>query len=195
MESESIWTPDRRHIKRKASASPLNQVSYSEVVQSTIKKVPQIPKQINVNSTKVFKYFNNVLYCWLSIHSTIKLPAFVLLILLTVPIRFDNNFCTLIWFCWPSFSVLHETIHIYLNTLVEFTFICFLTTARYIYIFILYYFVFFVCVYPVYICVYLFLWIDIKMSKPNEGFDQFLVILLLFTNFLCLIITYCEILE
>jgi hypothetical protein len=46
----------RRHKKRKASASPLNQVSYSEVVQSTIKKVPQIPKQINVNSTKVFKY-------------------------------------------------------------------------------------------------------------------------------------------
>jgi hypothetical protein len=56
MESESLWTPARRHKKRKASASPLNQVSYSEVVQSTIKKVPQIPKQINVNSTKVFKY-------------------------------------------------------------------------------------------------------------------------------------------
>jgi hypothetical protein len=56
MESESIWTPARRHKKRKASASPLNQVSYSEVVQSTIKKVPQKPKQINVNSTKVFKY-------------------------------------------------------------------------------------------------------------------------------------------
>ena len=56
MESESIWTPARRHKKRKASASPLNQVSYSEVVQSTIKKVPQIPKQRNVNSTKVFKY-------------------------------------------------------------------------------------------------------------------------------------------
>jgi hypothetical protein len=35
--------------------------------------------------------FNNVLYCWLSIYSIIKLPAFVLLILLTVPIRFDNN--------------------------------------------------------------------------------------------------------
>ena len=56
MEPESIWTPARRHKKRKASASPLNQVSYSEVVQSTIKKVPQIPKQRNVNSTKVFKY-------------------------------------------------------------------------------------------------------------------------------------------
>ena len=40
--------------KRKASASPLNQVSYSEVVQSTIKKVPQISKQRNVNSTKVY---------------------------------------------------------------------------------------------------------------------------------------------
>jgi hypothetical protein len=40
MESESIWTPARRHKKRKASDSPLNQVSYSEVVQSTIKKVP-----------------------------------------------------------------------------------------------------------------------------------------------------------
>ena len=53
MESESIWTPARRHKKRKASASPLNQASYSEAVQSTIKKVPQIPKQINVNSTKV----------------------------------------------------------------------------------------------------------------------------------------------
>jgi hypothetical protein len=56
MESESIWTPARRHKKRKASASPLNQASYSEAVQSTIKKVPQIPKQINVNSTKVSKY-------------------------------------------------------------------------------------------------------------------------------------------
>ena len=42
--------------KRKASASPLNHVSYSEVVQSTIKKVPQISKQRNVNSTKVIKY-------------------------------------------------------------------------------------------------------------------------------------------
>ena len=56
MESDSIWTPARRHKKRKASASPLNQASYSEAVQSTIKKVPQIPKQINVNSTKVSKY-------------------------------------------------------------------------------------------------------------------------------------------
>lgn len=56
MESESIWTPARRHNIRKASGSPLNQVSYSEVVQSTIKKVPQISKQRNVNSTKVFKY-------------------------------------------------------------------------------------------------------------------------------------------
>jgi hypothetical protein len=36
MESESIWTPARPHKKRKASASPLNQVSYSEVVQSKI---------------------------------------------------------------------------------------------------------------------------------------------------------------
>ena len=52
MESESIWTPARRHKKRKASASPLNQVSYSEVVQSTIKKVPQIPKQRNVTQPK-----------------------------------------------------------------------------------------------------------------------------------------------
>ena len=42
LESENLWTPARRHKKRKASASPL--------------KVPQIPKQINVNSTKVFKY-------------------------------------------------------------------------------------------------------------------------------------------
>jgi hypothetical protein len=32
MESESIWTPARRHKKRKASASPLNQASYSEAV-------------------------------------------------------------------------------------------------------------------------------------------------------------------
>jgi hypothetical protein len=45
MESESIWTPARRHIKRKASGSPLNQVSYSEVVQSTIKKVPKYPNK------------------------------------------------------------------------------------------------------------------------------------------------------
>jgi hypothetical protein len=28
MESESIWTPARRHKKRKASASPLNQLSF-----------------------------------------------------------------------------------------------------------------------------------------------------------------------
>jgi hypothetical protein len=36
--------------------SPSKALAYSEAVQSTIKKVPQIPKQINVNSTKVFKY-------------------------------------------------------------------------------------------------------------------------------------------
>jgi hypothetical protein len=35
MESESLWTPARRHKKRKASASPLNQVSYSEVQNNT----------------------------------------------------------------------------------------------------------------------------------------------------------------
>ena len=56
MELESVWTPARRHKKRKASASPLNQVSYNEIVQSTIKKVPPITKQRNVNSTKIIKY-------------------------------------------------------------------------------------------------------------------------------------------
>ena len=54
MESENVWTLVRRHKKRKASGSPLNQISYSEAVQSTIKKVPQTPKQRNVNNVNKY---------------------------------------------------------------------------------------------------------------------------------------------
>jgi len=63
MESESVWTPVRRHKKRKASGSPLNQSTFSQTVQSTIKKVPQI----NVNKTN--KYIC-IIYC-----STVKLGS------------------------------------------------------------------------------------------------------------------------
>jgi hypothetical protein len=54
MESENVWTPVRRHKKRKASGSPLNQISYSEAVQSTIKKVPQTPIQRNLNNVNKY---------------------------------------------------------------------------------------------------------------------------------------------
>ena len=49
-----VWTPVRRHKKRKASGCPLNQISYSEAVQSTIKKVPQTPIQRNLNNVNKY---------------------------------------------------------------------------------------------------------------------------------------------
>ena len=63
MESESTWTPARRHKKRKASGSPLNQSSFSQTVQSTIKKVTQ------VNANKANKFIC-IIYC-----STVKLGS------------------------------------------------------------------------------------------------------------------------
>jgi len=60
MDSQNLWTPVRRHKKRKASGSPLNQSSYSEAVQCTIKKVPQTPKQRNLNN--INKYIC-IVYC------------------------------------------------------------------------------------------------------------------------------------
>ena len=43
MESENVWTPVRRHKKRKTSGSPLNQISYSEAVQAQFKRCPKHP--------------------------------------------------------------------------------------------------------------------------------------------------------
>ena len=60
IDSQNVWTPVRRHKKSKASGSPLNQSSYSEAVHSTIKKVPQTPKQRNVNN--INKYIC-IVYC------------------------------------------------------------------------------------------------------------------------------------
>ena len=45
MGNENPWTPARRHKKRKASGSPLVVNSYSDAVLSTVKKVPQTPRQ------------------------------------------------------------------------------------------------------------------------------------------------------
>jgi len=59
MESDSIWTPARRHKKRKASGSPLNN-SYSQAVLSTVKKVPPSPIQTSQNNVK--KYIC-IVYC------------------------------------------------------------------------------------------------------------------------------------
>ena len=55
MESESIWTPARRHKKRKASVSPLNQASYSEAVQSTIKQVDEMTQRTTICITMLLK--------------------------------------------------------------------------------------------------------------------------------------------
>ena len=58
--TENVWTPVRRHKKRKASGSPLNQISYIEAVQSTIKKMPQTPKTMKCKQGKQI-----YMYCFL----------------------------------------------------------------------------------------------------------------------------------
>jgi len=50
--AENMWTPARRHKKRKASGSPLLHNSYSDAVLSTVKKVPQSPKQTVLTNEK-----------------------------------------------------------------------------------------------------------------------------------------------
>jgi hypothetical protein len=59
---------------------------YNVSLNITEDDIKDVLKQQNVSNCVRLTYFD-------------KEPTFVLLILLTVPIRFDINFCTLIWFC------------------------------------------------------------------------------------------------
>ena len=58
--AENTWTPARRHKKRKASGFPLLVNSYSDAVLSTIKKVPQIPRQSVI---KIKNKYICIIYC------------------------------------------------------------------------------------------------------------------------------------
>jgi len=60
MGNDDTWTPARRHKKRKASGSPLLINTYSDAVVSTIKKVPQVPRQSVINIKN--KYIC-IIYC------------------------------------------------------------------------------------------------------------------------------------
>ena len=76
MESESVWTPVRRHKKRKAYGSPLNQSTFSQTVQSTIKKVPQIMLiyvDSNMKTKNVLLLNQNALIARVNTHQIVKL--------------------------------------------------------------------------------------------------------------------------